>query len=229
MIQNKKIIALVPMRHKSERVPEKNFRLLDGKPLYEHIISVLSECTEISSIVVDTDSTIIMDGLEQSFPQVHIIERPEHLRSGEVPMNEVLLYDTSQVQADFYLQTHSTNPLLSQSTISDAIKTLLENYPTFDSLFSVTRLNTRLWDSLGRAINHNPDILLRTQDLPPIYEENSCLYIFNRQTLVNKRNRLGDRPMMYEIDSSEAWDIDDEIDFLIVDFLMKHRRVSKGL
>jgi len=229
MNQNKNIVALVPMRHKSERVPEKNFRLLAGKPLYEHIISVLSECTEISSIVVDTDSTTIMDGLEKYFPKVHIIERPEYLRSGDVPMNEVLLYDTSLVHADFYLQTHSTNPLLSQSTISDAVKTLIENYPTFDSLFSVTRLNTRLWDSLGRAINHNPDILLRTQDLPPIYEENSCLYIFTRQTLINKHNRLGDRPMMYEIDSSEAWDIDEEIDFLIVDFLMKQRMVSKGL
>lgn len=229
MNQNKNIVALVPMRHKSERVPEKNFRLLAGKPLYEHIISVLSECTEISSIVVDTDSTTIMDGLEKYFPKVQIIERPEYLRSGDVPMNEVLLYDTSLVHADFYLQTHSTNPLLSQSTISDAVKTLIENYPTFDSLFSVTRLNTRLWDSLGRAINHNPDILLRTQDLPPIYEENSCLYIFTRQTLINKHNRLGDRPMMYEIDSSEAWDIDEEIDFLIVDFLMKQRMVSKGL
>jgi CMP-N-acetylneuraminic acid synthetase len=229
MNQNNQIVALVPMRHISERVPEKNFRLLAGKPLYEHIISVLSGCTEISSIVVDTDSTTIMDGLEKRFPQVQIIERPEHLRSGEVSMNEVLLYDTLQVEADFYLQTHSTNPLLLQSTVSDAIKKLLGNYPTFDSLFSVTRLSTRLWDSLGRAINHNPDILLRTQDLPPIYEENSCLYIFTRETLMNKRNRLGNRPMMYEIDSSEAWDIDEEIDFLIVDFLMKQRRASKGL
>ncbi len=100
-------------------------------------------------------------------------------------------------------------------------QTFLENYPGCDSLFSVTRLQTRLWDQLGRAINHNPAILLQTQDLPPVYEENSCMYIFTRQTLISRRNRLGERPLMYEISAAEAWDIDDEIDFAVVDTLMK--------
>ena len=135
-------------------------------------------------------------------------------------MNEILAYDTEQVSADFYLQTHSTNPLLRPQTISAAIQALLFNYPMYDSLFSVTRLQTRLWDQLGRAINHNAAILLQTQDLPPVYEENSCLYIFTRQTLLARRNRLGERPLMYPIDPAEAWDIDEELDFEIVNFLM---------
>ncbi len=141
-------------------------------------------------------------------------------------MNEVLIYDTSQVAADLYLQTHSTNPLLRSATISRAIQSLLGSYPAYDSLFSVTRLQTRLWDQLGRAINHNPAILLQTQDLPPVYEENSCLYLFNRQTLINRRNRLGERPMMFEIDAAEAWDIDDELDFLICDLLVSRREAD---
>ena len=69
--------------------------------------------------------------------------------------------------------------------------------------------------------NHNPAILLQTQDLPPVFEENSCIYIFTRDTLLTHRNRLGERPMMFEIDAAEAWDIDDELDFMIVDFLMQ--------
>jgi CMP-N-acetylneuraminic acid synthetase len=142
-------------------------------------------------------------------------------------MNKVLLHDTAQVEADFYLQTHSTNPLLRAETISRAIQTMLENYPAFDTLFSVTRMQTRLWDELGRAVNHNPAILLRTQDLPPVYEENSCLYIFTRSTLENERNRLGRRPFMFEIDAAEAWDIDEEIDFMIVDLLMSHNSEKK--
>lgn len=216
----KRIAALVPMRHDSQRVPGKNFRLLAGRPLYSYILETLLTCPEISTVVVDTDSTVIKDGLHQYFPMVKVIDRPEHLRSGEIPMNEVLLHDTSLVEADFYLQTHSTNPLLRQETVSRAIQALFKNYPTFDSLFSVTRLQTRLWDSLGRAINHNPAVLLRTQDLPPIFEENSCLYIFTRLTLLERRNRLGERPLMFEINAAEAWDIDDEIDFLITDFLI---------
>ena len=218
-----KIVALVPMRHESERVPGKNFRPLAGKPLDEHIISVLSACPEICEIYVDTDSLTIIEDLQKGFPEVRIIERPEHLRAGEIPMNEVLLYDTAQIKADFYLQTHSTNPLLLSETVSRAIQTLFENYPKYDSLFSVTRLNTRLWDELGRAINHNPSILLRTQDLPPVFEENSCIYIFTQKILESKRNRQGERPMMFEIEAAEAWDIDVELDFLIAEFLMQKR------
>lgn len=216
----KKIVALVPMRHDSQRVKGKNYRMLAGKPLYQHILSTLMFCPEIVEIVVDTDSEVIMEGVKATYPEVRILIRPHHLRGGGTPMNEVLLHDTAQVEADFYLQTHSTNPLLRSETISRAIETLLENYPDYDSLFSVTRLQTRLWDELGRAINHNPAILLRTQDLPPVYEENSCLYIFTRDTLVSEHNRLGKRPYLFEIGTDEAWDIDDEIDFQIVDLLM---------
>ncbi len=217
------VVALVPMRHYSERVAGKNYRPLAGKPLYAHIITTLLNCPEIHQIVVDTDSPVVMEGLKVSFPQVTVLQRPPHLRDGSIPMNEILLHDTAQVKADFYLQTHSTNPLLRSETISGAIQTLLANYPFYDSLFSVTRVQTRLWDQLGRAINHNPAILLRTQDLPPVFAENSCIYIFTRQTLETRRSRLGDRTYLYEIDPAEAWDIDDELAFLVADLLLQHR------
>lgn len=218
-----KIAALVPMRHHSQRVPGKNYRLLAGKPLFHHIIATLLHVPEIEQVVVDTDSPEIRGGLQQHFPAVRIIDRPRHLCADDVPMNEILAYDMSQVEADMYLQTHSTNPLLQATTISDAIQTLLRQVPAYDSLFSVTRLQTRLWDQLGRAINHNPAVLLQTQDLPPVYEENSCLYIFSRDILLKRRNRLGERPLMFEIPADEAWDIDDELDFAITDFLFRHR------
>ncbi|NMB89710.1 MAG: acylneuraminate cytidylyltransferase family protein [Chloroflexi bacterium] len=219
----KTIVALVPMRHHSQRVPGKNYRPLAGKPLFHHIIETLLQCDEIHQVVVDTDSQEVMDGLVKHFPQVLVLERPQELRADDIPMNEVLLYDTGQAPADLYLQTHSTSPLLRPETISHAIQALLKVYPAYDSLFSVTRMQTRLWDGLGRAINHNPAILLQTQDLPPVYEENSCLYIFRRDTLEARRNRLGERPYLFEIDPAEAWDIDEELDFLIADLLLKHR------
>lgn len=221
MDKEMKIVALVPMRHHSQRIAGKNYRLLAGKPLFHHIISTLLSCPEISQVVVDTDSQPVMDGLRENFSNVQVIERPEHLRADNIPMNEILAYDTGQVDADLYLQTHSTNPLLQVSSISKAIQSLTARYPAYDSLFSVTRLQTRLWDQLGRAINHNPAILLQTQELPPVYEENSCIYIFSRQTLLARRNRLGERPMMFELSPQEAWDIDEEIDFVITDFLFR--------
>jgi CMP-N-acetylneuraminic acid synthetase len=215
------IIALIPMRHQSERVPGKNYRFLAGKPLFYHIVETLLAVPEISRIVIDTDSPVVMEKAQQFFPDVLLLERPEHLRAGDIPMNEVLLYDTTQVPGDFYLQTHSTNPLLKPETVSQAVQKFLTLYPTYDSLFSVTRLQARLWDQLGRAINHHPEILLRTQDLPPVFEENSCLYLFTRQTLLDRRNRLGYRPFLFEMDAREALDIDEELDFQIADFVKK--------
>jgi CMP-N-acetylneuraminic acid synthetase len=218
-----KIAALVPMRHHSQRVPGKNYRPLAGKPLYQHILTALLACPEIQEVVVDTDSAEIAAGLAASFPSVRRLERPEHLRADDLPMNEILAYDTSQIEADFFLQTHSTNPLLRAATISAAVQTLLKRYPAYDSLFSVTRRQVRLWDQLGRAINHNPAILLQTQDLPPVYEENSCLYLFTRATLMARRNRVGERPYLFPISADEAWDIDEEIDFQMAEALLQAR------
>ncbi len=222
----KTITALVPMRHHSQRVPGKNFRPLDGRPLYEHILSTLSVVSEITQILVDTDSNEIIDGINQKFPSVKCVMRPEELRADTIPMNEILMHDTGLVESDFFLQTHSTNPLLQASTISKGIQTLLGLYPAYDSLFSVTRLQTRIWDELGRAVNHNPNILLQTQDLPPMYLENSCMYLFTREMLERKRNRLGDRPYLFEISADEAWDIDEEIDFKLVELLVQARKSS---
>jgi CMP-N-acetylneuraminic acid synthetase len=216
-------VALVPMRHHSQRVEGKNYRLLAGKPLYQHIIETLLSVPEISSVGVDTDSEPVMEGLRRDFPQVILIPRPEKLRADTVSMNEVLLYDTTRVKADFYLQTHSTNPLLRAGTVSKAIQAFQAAYPSHDSLFSVTRIQTRLYDQLGHALNHDPDILIQTQDLPPVYEENSCMYIFTRENLEKRSNRLGQRPLMFEMAADEAWDIDEELDFAITDFLMQHR------
>ncbi len=218
-----KIVALVPMRHHSQRVPGKNYRLLAGKPLYHHIIETLLAVPEVSEILVDTDSDEVMDGLKQHFPSVNIISRPDSLRADDVPMNDILIHDTSQVQADFYLQTHSTNPLLRPETVSKAVQILLANYPKKDSLFSVTRLQTRLYDQRGKAINHNPNELIQTQDLPPVYEENSCIYVFTRENLLARKHRISEKPLMFEIDADEAWDIDEELDFAICDFLLKRK------
>ena len=225
---NPTIVSLVPMRHHSERVPGKNYRPFAGRPLYHHVVNSLLACPLIAAVVIDTDSPTIMEDAAHAFPAVRVLERPERLRAGTTPMNDVLLNDTAQIQADFYLQTHSTNPLLRAETISAAIERFLDAYPVYDSLFSVSRLRTRLWDGLARAINHNPAILQRTQDLSPIYEENSCLYIFTQAGLERRHNRIGERPLLFEIDRPEAMDIDEELDFEIAEFLFQRRADAKG-
>jgi len=219
------LVALMPMRHSSERVPGKNYRPFgDGRPLFHHMVEVMLSCPAIDRIVIDTDSPTIKEQCAEKFPDVVVLDRPEHLLGGMTPMNDVLMHDVTEVPSEFYLQTHSTNPLLTRETMQRAIDTFFENYPIYDSLFSVTRTQTRFWDSLARAINHNPNILLRTQDLPPFFEENSCIYIFKGRTLTERHNRIGDRPYLFEMERLEAQDIDEEIDFLVADMIFKQTR-----
>jgi len=217
-----RIAALVPMRHHSQRVPGKNYRILAGKPLFHHILTTLLDVPEINEVCVDTDSSLIKSGLEDSFPDVRILDRPEHLCGDDISMNQIIAHDLSVVEADYYLQTHTTNPLLKAETISNAINTFLENIKYYDSMFSVTRLQTRLYDIDGKAVNHNPDELIQTQDLPPLFEENSCLYLFTKQSLEKCGHRIGSSPYLFEIDPDEAWDIDTNLDFKIVDYLINN-------
>lgn len=216
-----KIVAIVPMRHSSERVPGKNYRDFAGKPLFHHVVEALLKCKFIDKVIIDTDSPIVIEQAQSIFPDVIVLERPAHLRDGAIAMNDVLLNIINQVPSEFYLQTHSTNPILKSTTIQSGIEKFLSIYPMYDSLFSVTRKQVRYWDPLARPINHNQNILLRTQDLPPVYEENSCMYIFTKNILERKHNRIGDRPYLFEMEEIEAQDIDVELNFLVAEFLYK--------
>jgi CMP-N-acetylneuraminic acid synthetase len=216
------ITAFVPMRHTSERVPGKNYRDFNGAPLFHHIVSTLLAVPQIGRVVIDTDSPTVTEQSAEHFPDVICISRPEHLLGGDVPMTEVLAHDAAEFPAAWYLQTHSTNPLLTADTIGRAIERLASSLDEHDSLFSVTRLQTRLYDHEGRPINHDPTQLLRTQDLPPVYEENSNIYLFP-QELIAQGRRIGDRPMLFEVDPLEAIDIDEEHDFVIAELVDRIR------
>lgn len=206
-------VAIVPMRHNSERVPGKNYRLLAGIPLYHHIVRTLSSVPDIDLVVIDTDSDFIINDCAEHFPHVRVLLRPEHLRAGEIAMNDVLLNTLDQVDADVVLQTHSTNPFLKAETVSAALSKFNRPGREFDSIFSVTRLQARLWDAANRPVNHDPSVLLRTQDLAPLFVENSCFFIFTPELLRERGNRIGIRPYMVEMAPLEAVDIDTEEDF----------------
>ena len=116
-----RLVAVVPMRHNSERVPGKNYRDLGGKPLFHWVVDTLLAIPAIDEVVIDTDSPTIIEDVAKVDPQVRVLLRPEHLRAGEIAMNDVLLNTAEQVNADILLQTHSTNPFLSVATVESAI------------------------------------------------------------------------------------------------------------
>ncbi len=216
-----RIVALLPMKGHSERVKNKNLRNFDGQPLCSHIISSLNDSKEIDDIYIDTDSLEIEEYVSGLSSKIHIIIRPEALRGDMVSMNRIIEHDISTIDGDTFLQTHATNPLLSSATIDRACRKYLE--VKNDSLFSVTRLQTRLYDKNGKAINHDPEKLIRTQDLDPLFEENSNLYLFSRKSFNEAGRRIGNDPFLFETDPIESMDIDTEEDFLIAEQIHKIR------
>ncbi|XAK24277.1 acylneuraminate cytidylyltransferase family protein [Campylobacter coli] len=222
-----KINALLPMKGNSERVKNKNMKDFNGFPLYHAIMKALLESSYINKIFINTDSDVIASDVKKSFGDgIVIIKRPKEIQGDFVSMNDIIAYDLTQCNGEYFLQTHSTNPLLKTSTIDLAIEKFFDNLDVYDSLFSVTRVQARFYDKNAKAINHNPEELLRTQDLESMYEENSNFYIFSKNSFnMAGKKRIGLKPQIFSMNKLEAIDIDNPEDFILAELLYKNRDI----
>lgn len=218
-----KVIVLLPMKGNSERVPNKNLKMFNGKPLFHTIVDKLRSSKYISQVIINTDSDLIADSATNIYKDfIHIHKRPKEIQGDFVSMNKIIEFDLNNSSSDIYVQTHSTSPLLAIQSLDNAIARMISKTKDFDSIFSVTKIHTRFYDKNGNPFNHNPKELLRTQDLEPLFEENSGFYIFTKESFKNADNkRIGLKPLMFEIDKIEAIDIDEPSDFVIAEELHK--------
>lgn len=215
------------MKGTSERVPNKNLKEFNGKPLYTYILDTLLKSNFINLVVINTDSDnlkqSILSNYKNSNNRILINDRAPEVCGNYVSMNKVLEQDINTVSADIYIQTHSTNPLLYSNTIDEALKKMIsfkeKNYEN-DSIFSVSKIQKRFYNEDATPMNHDPKMLI-TQHLPPIFEENSCFFIFTKESFFKNESRIGKKPYMYEIDKVEAIDIDEPQDFIIAEALHK--------
>jgi len=214
------------MKAHSARVSGKNFRPFAGKPLFRWILDTLLSIKEINQVVINTDACEILadHGLTDS-DRVLIRERKPEICGDLVSMNLVLADDVANVPADVYLMTHTTNPLLGASTISEALTAFANARQSgkADSLFSVNKFQTRFYRADASPVNHDPNNLIRTQDLEPWFEENSNLYLFTTESFTKTGARIGERPMLFETPRSESADIDDQEGWDLAETLAKAR------
>ncbi|MDQ3108815.1 MAG: acylneuraminate cytidylyltransferase family protein [Bacteroidota bacterium] len=219
-----KITAVVFVKKESERVPGKNFRLFNGKPLFTVILQRLEKMDCIDSILVDSDSEEVLEYVSAHLKKGIPITRPDDLLGGLVSGNDLLQHDINFSDSEHFFLTHCTNPCLTEETMEKAIAEYFSVIPTFDSLFSVTRIQNRLYYSGGQPVNHAKGKTLRTQDLDPVYEENACFFIFSRTSFIYSGNdRIGSRPFLFEISTIEGVDIDYEEDFQLAELIEKNR------
>ena len=221
-MENKKVTALVPMKGHNERVPNKNIRELNGKPVCHWILESISQSKYIDEVIINTDSPKIKRTVA-SFDFVKVIDRPDYLLGDKVSIQPLIAHDIEYAKNETILQTHSTNPLLKTETIDSAIETYFENNEEHHALFSVTPIQQRFYFENRKAVNHDPQNLIQTQLLEPLFHENSCIYIFSKDVNRKVKNRLGNNPFFFEMDHLEAADIDEWHDFLWVEFLMNKK------
>lgn len=215
------ITAIIFMKGHSARVPRKNVRLLAGRPLCHWILDTLAASAHIRQVIVNTDSAEIAD-LCRPCAKVKIHERPAHLLGDEIGANPLIEWDLDHSEGEYYLQSHSTNPLLTTATIDAALSAYFSQ-DAHDSLFSVTPIRKRFYWQDGKPVNHDPANLLMTQNLPPLLEENSCIYLFSKNGFKRSGGRLGRNPLLFPMAALESVDIDEESDFAVADALMNTR------
>lgn len=223
------VVALLPMKANSERVKGKNFREFCGKPLFRWVLDKLLFVSEIDQVVINTDARHILaeHGLVDT-DRVLIRDRRPEICGDFVSMNLVLADDVANVSADTYLMTHTTNPLISVETIRGAMTKFEEarREGRADSLFTVDKVQTRFYRADCSAVNHDPDNLIRTQDLEPWFEENSNLYIFTRESFAKTHARIGKMPMMYQSGKFESLDIDTPRDWDLGELVTRYLQQS---
>jgi CMP-N-acetylneuraminic acid synthetase len=222
-----RISALVPMKGNSQRIPHKNTRLLGGEPLCFYILESLENCDLIGEVIVNTDSNRIIKLLKNKFKKVVSYKRPDFLLGDKVPMTPIIEHDLNYIKSNHFIQTHATNPFLKTETISKAIEEFFQGLSEgYDSAIGVTAYRTRFYDNNKNPINHDPDIMVPSQDMSPIYEDNSNFYINSSENFKKIKNRVGVNPKFIEVPKLESIDIDEKEDFLLAEALMAYIKKS---
>ncbi len=216
--------AIIPIKKESERLTNKNFLDFNGVPLFHYILLTLEKINCINEILIDTDCIDdIKEFCETKISKAKIIERPSHLLGNHIVMNQLLEYNLTSASNEYIFQTHVTNPLLSEATINKACNLYLQNLPNYNSMFSVNKHQKRFFTANGTPINHDLKKMLATQNLEPVYEENSNFFIFSKHSFYNSNNnRISNTPYLYEVSKLESIDIDYDDEFKLAELIIKH-------
>jgi len=213
-----KVVAFVPMKLQSERVPKKNLKILGGKPLYSYILETLARVPSIDEIYVYCSDDSIADKLPDP---VRFLQRDKALDEPETLGEDIYNSFINEVDADVYILAHTTSPFIRSETISLALDQVL-NYG-YDSAFPAQEVKNFVWFD-GKPLNYSLDSIPRTQDLSPVFVETSGFFIFNKNIWCELGQRIGNNPYMCPVDYIEGIDIDEPEDFrhaeLLVDALL---------
>lgn len=210
-----KIVAIMPIKLKNERCEGKNIRLLGGKPLLQYELNSLKNTGLCDSINVYCSSEDIIPYLPQG---VNFIKRPETLDLPSANFSQIFENFIKIVDADIYVYAHATAPFVTKKTMEKCINAV--KFWGYDSAFCALKLQDYLWQN-GEPLNFDATNVPRTQDLEPIYQETSGVYVFTKEVFLKSHRRIGERPYVSEVSFKEAVDIDEPEDFELAEKILE--------
>ncbi len=209
-----KTIAMMPIKLHNERCPGKNTRCLAGKPLLQYELDTLLETGLADEIYVYCSSEDVIPYIPKG---AFFLKRPEYL---DLPTSNFTQFFDAFLQekdADIYIMAHATAPFIKTQTMTECINAVQSG--KYDSAFCARKIQTFLWQN-GRPLNFTPENLPRTQDLEPIYQETSGIYVFKKDVFKLHHRRIGENPYIKCVSFKEAVDIDEPADFELAEKLI---------
>ena len=208
------VIAIMPIKLTNERCPGKNTRLLGDKPLLQYELDNLKNTGLCDSINVFCSSEDVVPYLPEG---VNYVKRPAYLDLPSSNFTQIFSCFVEYCDADIYVYAHATAPFITVDTMKQCIEAVQTG--KYDSAFCAVKLQDYLWQN-GEPLNFDASNLPRTQDLEPIYQETSGVYVFTKEVFEKYHRRIGVKPFVKEVSFKEAVDIDNPEDFNLAELLV---------
>lgn len=202
-----KVVALVPIKLNSQRLPHKNILDIMGKPMCYHIVNSLVKAKGIDEVYVYCSDEKVTEYIPA---EAVFLKRDKALDQDAVKGFEIYRSFIDKVDADVYVLAHTTSPFTKTETIENALSHILSG--ECDSAFSAEKIQTFAWYQ-GAPVNYDLNDVPRTQDMEPIWVETSAFYMFEKEIFTKHNRRIGFRPYIQEVFGIEATDIDTKEDY----------------
>lgn len=210
-----RIVAVMPIKLRNERLPGKNTMLLGDKPLLQYELLSLLETHLLDDIVVYCSDEAVVPYLPAG---IRFLKRPKELDLPSSNFTQIFSQFKHDVDADIYVYAHATAPFITEKTMRECIGAVKGG--AYDSAFCAANIQDFLWQN-GRPLNFDAENLPRSQDLQPIYRETSGVYVFTKDVFEKYHRRIGIKPYIKEVTYREAVDINTAEDFQLAESMLE--------
>ncbi len=209
-----KIVAIMPIKLKNERLPGKNTMLLGDVPLLQYQLMAALNTGLLDEIYVYCSNEIVCNYLPES---VKFLKRSAELDLPSSNFTQIFSAFSNEINSDIYVYIHATAPFIKTETIIECIESVKSG--KYDSAFCAVKIQDFLWKD-GEPLNFDAANVPRSQDLAPIYRETSGVYVFSKEVFEKYHRRIGKNPYIKEVTFKEAVDINNPEDFKLAEMML---------